>query len=141
MASTSFYKVIDHTADVGIEVSAATREEVFTRCGLALFDLMVGLRSIAGTVTKLMSVKGEGPTDLLVAWLNELLYFYAVEGLIFSGFAEAELGEESFRAVGCGEHFDASRHRCEMEIKAATYHEISLVCADDLWTARVILDV
>ena len=141
MASASFYKLIEHTADIGIEVGGVTREEVFTGCGLALFDLMVGLQSIVGTFTRTVSVHGESPTDLLVAWLNELLYFYAVEGLMFSGFADAELAEGCFRAVGRGEHFDASRHRCEMEIKAATYHDVSLVLSGDRWTARVILDI
>jgi SHS2 domain-containing protein len=141
MASASFYKVIEHTADIGIEVSGATREEVFAGCGLALFDLLIGLQSIEGTFTRTVSVQGESLTDLLVAWLNELLYFYAVEGLMFSGFTDVELAEECFRAVGHGEHYDASRHHSEMEIKAATYHNVSLVRAGGRWTARVILDV
>ena len=141
MASTPFYKVIDHTADIGIEVEAATREEVFTRCGLAMFDLMVGLESVGGDVPKPLSVTAENPTELLVAWLNELLYFYAVERIVFSGFADAELGEQSFRAVGCGEHFNPDKHRGELEIKAATYHDVSFARTGDRWVARVIFDV
>jgi SHS2 domain-containing protein len=141
LAATPFYKVIDHTADVGIEVEAASPEDAFVGCGLAMFDLMVGLESVGGDVTVPVRVEGDGPAELLVAWLNELLYFYAVKRVVFSGFAEVELGEQSFRAVGCGELFNPSKHRGEMEIKAATYHNASLAHVGDRWIARVIFDI
>jgi SHS2 domain-containing protein len=141
LASTPFYTVIDHTADVGIEVEAASREAVFVNCGRAMFDLMFGLGSVGGDVTKPLSVEAENPTELLVAWLNELLYFSAVERILFSGFTDVRLGEQRFRAVGCGEHFDPGKHRCDLEIKAATYHDVSLAFADGRWKARVIFDV
>jgi SHS2 domain-containing protein len=141
VAPSPFYTVIDHTADLGIEVEAASREAVFVKSGLAMFDLMFGLASIGGDVTKHLSVAADNPTELLVAWLNELLYSCAVERIIFSGFADVELGEQAFRAVGCGEHFDPDKHRADLEIKAATYHDVSLVRTDGRWKARVIFDV
>jgi len=141
LASTPFYTVIDHTADVGIEVEAADLEGLFTKSALAMFDLMFGLGSVGKHVSKPLSVAAENPTELLVAWLNELLYFNAVERIIFSGFADVELGGRTFRAVGCGEHFDPDKHRCDLEIKAATYHDVSLAFAGGRWKARVIFDV
>ena len=141
MASKPFYTLIDHTADIGIEVEAADREGLFIRSGLAMFDLMVGLGSVGEGVTKPLSVAAENPAELLVAWLNELLYSYAVERMMFSGFTDVELGEQTFRAVGCGEHFDPDKHRCDLEIKAATYHDVSLAFANGRWKARVIFDV
>jgi SHS2 domain-containing protein len=136
-----FYTVIDHTADVGIEVEADSREAVFTGSGLAMFDLMFGLESVGGDVTKPLSVSAESPTELLVAWLNELLYCYAVDKIIFSGFTGVRLGEREFRAVGCGEYYDPGKHRCDLEIKAATYHDVSLALIEGRWKARVIFDV
>jgi SHS2 domain-containing protein len=141
LVSTPFYTVIDHTADLGIEVEAESREGVFTKSALAMFDLMFGLGSIGGDITKPFSVTAENPVELLVAWLNELLYFYAVERILFSGFADVRLGEDSFRAVGCGERFDPGKHRCDLEIKAATYHDVSLAFIEGRWKARVIFDV
>jgi len=141
LASTPFYTVIDHTADLGIEVEATSREGIFTRSGLAMFDLMFGLESVGRDVTKPLSVTAENPTELLVAWLNELLYSYAVERIILSDFTGVRLGERKFRAVGCGEHFDPGKHRCDLEIKAATYHDVSLAFVEGRWRARVIFDV
>ena len=141
MASTPFYTVIDHTADVGIEVEAANREGLFIKSGLAMFDLMFGLGSVGKDVTKPLSVAAENPTELLVTWLNELLYFFAVERIVFSGFTDVELGERTFRAVGCGEYFNPDKHQCDLEIKAATYHDVSLAFGEGRWKARVIFDI
>jgi SHS2 domain-containing protein len=141
LASLPFYTVIDHTADVGIEVEAASREGLFVNSALAMFDLMFGLATVGRQVTRRLSVAAENPPELLVAWLNELLYACAVERMLFSGFTDVELGEQTLRAVGCGEHFDPDKHRCDLEIKAATYHELSLACTDGRWKARVIFDV
>jgi SHS2 domain-containing protein len=141
LVSIPFYTVIDHTADMGIEVEADSREAVFTTSGLAIFDLMFGLESIGGDVTKPLSVTAENPTELLVAWLNELLYSYAVEKMIFSSFTGVRLGEREFRAVGCGEYYDPGKHRCDLEIKAATYHDVSLAFIEGRWRVRVIFDV
>lgn len=141
MARTPFYTVIDHTADVGIEVEASSREELFLKSGLAMFDLMFGLGSVGKDVTKPLSVTAESPSELLIAWLNELLYFYAVERIIFSDFTDVELGEQTFRALGCGERYNPDKHRCDLEIKAATYHDVSLACIGGRWKARVIFDV
>ena len=141
MVSTPFYTVIDHTADVGIEVEAASREALFTNCGLAMFDLMFGLGSVDGNVTKPLSVTADDPTELLVAWLNELLYSHAVDRIIFSSFTGVRLGEKEFRAVGCGEYFDPGKHRCDLEIKAATYHDVSVAFIEGRWKARVIFDI
>jgi SHS2 domain-containing protein len=141
LASKPFYRVIEHTADVGIEVEADSREAIFVRSGLAVFDLMFGLETLSENVTKPLRVSADSPTELLVAWLNELLYFYAVERILFSGFSDVRLGEQNFQAVGRGEHFNPEKHRCDLEIKAATYHDVSLAFVGGRWKARVILDV
>jgi SHS2 domain-containing protein len=137
----TFYRIIEHTADVGIEVEAPSIEGVFALSGRAMFDLMFGLESVGKQVTRDLSVTGEGADELMVAWLNELLYCYAVEGIIFSDFTDLKLDDRSFSAMGCGERFDPCKHQGGMEIKAATYHNLSIVKKGERWRARVIFDV
>ncbi len=141
MSSDSFYKTIEHTADIGIEVEAPDGEGVFTRCGLAMFDMMFGIESIGRNQTRRISVSGENLNELLVAWLNELLYVYSVEGTMFSDFSDMVLGATSLSAVGLGETFDQRKHSGHLEIKAATYHGLSVGQADGKWRARVIFDI
>jgi SHS2 domain-containing protein len=54
---------------------------------------------------------------------------------------EADLHQTSFSASALGEAFDPGKHRVEVEIKAATYHELTLKQEEGRWMARVIFDV
>jgi SHS2 domain-containing protein len=141
VSSKPFYKIVEHTADIGVEVVSPDRNGVFTAAALAMFDIMFGLDTIDQKDRRRVSVSGDGPEELLVAWLNELLYVYAVEKLVFSGIAEADLRDTSFSALALGEALDPGRHRVEVEIKAATYHEVMLRQKGGRWTARVIFDI
>ena len=141
MIPDAFYRTFEHTADVGVEVDAPDIEELFSRSGLAMFDMMFGLESIAQTYSRKVQASGENLNDLLVAWLNELLYVYSVEGMIFSGFKDIDISEKSISAVGVGEIFDGAKHDADLEIKAATYHDLSIRSDSGRWKARIILDV
>lgn len=141
MGSHSFYTIFEHTADVGIEVRADSREQLFTRSALAMADMMFERAPGGSAESRLIMVVGANPEELLIAWLNELLYIYTVEGLIFSGFSDVELAETTFMARGHGSRYDPDLHSMEMEIKAATYHGVGLERKGDEWTARIIFDV
>ena len=141
VSSDSFYKTFEHTADIGIEVEAPDTDGVFVRCALAMFDMMFGLESIGRNQTRRISVSGENRNELLVAWLNELLYVYSVEGMMFSDFSDVALGATTLSAVGSGEVYDQSKHHAGLEIKAATYHGLSIRQTAGKWQARVIFDI
>ena len=136
-----FYRIIEHTADIGIEVLAPTCSDIFVQSALALFDLMLGIDSIGKGLERPIKVEGDNVEELLVAWLNDLLYIYAVDGVIFSGFTDVRLEDGSFSATGLGETFAPERHCVASEIKAATYHGIFVAPEGDGWKARVIFDV
>jgi SHS2 domain-containing protein len=141
VTSDSFYNTIEHTADIGIEVEAPDREGVFARSALAMFDMMFGLQSIGRGETRRISVTGEDLNELLVAWLNDLLYVYSVEGVMFSDFSDMVIGATSFSALGLGEIYDQRKHSAGLEIKAATYHGLSIRHVGGKWQARVIFDI
>lgn len=141
MFGTGFYKLIEHTADLGIEVTADDLKGIFVNSALALFDLMVGLEKIGGTAPKQFTVSGADHVELLVAWLNELLYVYSVEKLVFSRFEHVQLNPNRIEAVGWGELLDPQRHELNIEIKAATYHGLALSKQNGIWKARIIFDI
>jgi SHS2 domain-containing protein len=141
VGSHSFYSVFEHTADVGIEVTAGTREELFTNSALAMTDLMFESVPEGASESRLVMIVGEQPDELLIAWLNELLYIYCVERLVFTSFSDIKLTESMFMVRAHGERIDLNRYPMEMEIKAATYHGFSIETAGDELKARIIFDV
>jgi SHS2 domain-containing protein len=136
-----FYTVFEHTADVGIEVTAGSREELFAHSALAMTDLMFESVPDGTSESRLVMVVGEKPDELLIAWLNELLYIYCVERLVFVSFSDVKLTDSMFMARAHGERIDLDKHSMEMEIKAATYHGFSIEVDGDKFRTRIIFDV
>lgn len=140
----SFYRIVDHTADLGIEVTGDTPEDVLARAAEALFDLLAERDGIRDVETRTVRAAGEDPADLLVNFLRECLYLFTGEGFLIRA-ARVRLGEEtSVEAEVRGEPYDPGRHRLRTEIKAVTWHGASLEKAlgDRMrWKGRVIFDV
>ena len=137
------YDYIEHTADTGIIASGKTLEQVFVNCALGMLNLITDLESIGNTVTKevLVNAGDNNFETLLIEWLNELLYIYDVDRTVFSTFDIISLNRGSLSARCSGEKIDHSRHIIKTEIKAATYHMLSITKTNGLYRAQVIFDI
>ncbi|MBN2438721.1 MAG: archease [Deltaproteobacteria bacterium] len=135
------YRVFDHTADLGVEVTAATQEELYAGAAIALFDLMADLATVRAGTSRKVAVAGEDAADLLVNFLRALLDGYNGDGFLTKACLVTEIDSRRLRAFLKGERCDPARHRMRMEIKAVTYHQISVEQTGDEWVARVVFDV
>jgi SHS2 domain-containing protein len=135
------YRIFDHTADLGVEVTGATPEELYAGASLALFDLLTDLSAIRETEDRTLTVGGEGPEDLLVNFLREVLYMWNGEGFLIKRCTIRELKPRRLTVLLLGEPYDPARHRIRMEIKAVTYHQASVIRTEAGWVARVVFDV
>ncbi|MEE9583933.1 MAG: archease, partial [Candidatus Brocadiales bacterium] len=92
-----------------------------------------------------IKIKTEGAeTDyeqLLVKWLNELLYLNETEDLLFKSFRVESIVDGELKALACGERFSPERHVILTPFKAVTYHRIEIAREPDRWHARVIVDI
>ena len=134
------FEVIDHTADIGIAAYGANLREAFANAAYALFSLMVDLDNVADAVCYEAEVTAENREDLLVAWLNELIYLFEVENVLFQRFEIAELSETRLRASCYGEKIDPERHKIKMAVKAATYHMLKVEERDG-YRVQVLFDI
>ncbi len=134
------------TADQGIEAWGDTPEEAFAQAVAGLSFLLVDRSLLFPRATRESSVRSPSREGLLVALLNEVV-FLAETGEFITREARsvrfASAGEEGEEAVAvlAGEPFDPSRHRRLSGIKAATWHDLSIVTSPGGRTAvRVIFD-
>src|SRR3990172_6786797 len=135
------YILIDHTADIGIDVFGTTLEELFTNAAFALFDIIADLSTVECKAEYQVKISGVDREQLLVIWLNELLYLHDVKYLLFKDFRITDMTDNQLTASVYGEPFNEERHVIKTGIKAVTYHNLSIVQTDHQWKARVIFDL
>lgn len=136
------YRRIDTTADVGLASCGAGLTELFANMAKGLFSLITPLPRIRKKVCHRVEAQAASHEDLLVVWLNELIFVRETEDLLFRYFEITSLGEYLLESACLGEVIDPDRHVLRMEIKAATYHRTSVwQDSHGLWHARVIFDV
>jgi SHS2 domain-containing protein len=135
------FEIIDHTADVGIAAYGADLKEAFANAARGMFSLMVDLDSVGDAVRRAVAVRADNREDLLVAWLNELIYLCEVEDVLFSRFEVSELTERKLGAMCCGERIDPARHQMKTGVKAATYHKVRIEEGKGGCRVQVLFDI
>ena len=135
------FKVLDHTADIGIAVYGADIKEVFGNAALGLFSLMTELDDIKEDVQREVTLSAEDEEVLLIEWLNELIYISDVEHIVFKRFEVDELVGNRIRARCFGQEIKPGQHKLEREIKAATYHMLRISKSNGGYEVTVIFDI
>jgi SHS2 domain-containing protein len=135
------YETFEHTADLGLRIRAADLPTLFAEAAQALFSVIV---EDLATVCPLQPIDvrlEENDCELLLFdWLKELLYHFDAEHMLFGKF-EVKLDGGSLTATAWGEPLDRTRHVLEHEVKAITYHGLSVVEVEGGWEAEVIVDI
>jgi len=135
------FEIIDHVADVGIVAYGTDAEELFSNAALALFSLITEPESIEEKLHLSLEVRSESRDSLLVEWLNELIYIFDVERILFNRFDIRRLTHNELEATCYGEGIDSMKHKIKIGVKAATYHMLKLEQNGDGYKAQIILDI
>ena len=135
------YEVFEHTADVGLHAFGRNLRELFTHVAEGMESLMVSPEQVRLQVSREINVEGHDPVSLLINWLNELIFLFDTEYLIFRRFEIDDLTETSLHASAHGEAYDARWHDLSSAIKAATWHEAAVEQVEGGYRATVIFDI
>lgn len=133
------YEILEHTADIGLLARGETLEEVFR-------EATVGMLAIGGAwhpgngETVEIAVEGPDRAAVLVDWLSEVLYVQDARNLSIGGVDVKSVSEHSAKGSVSVRPFagDASEG---VQIKAVTYHQLSVEQTNEGWIARVFFDV
>lgn len=134
------YRIVEHTADVGVEAWGDSLPEAFEEAAKAMFSLMVDLDAVVERTERTRSVRASDREGLLVSWLNALIALVDAEGVVFRRFAVERLTDRELVATAYGEPLDPARHAPHLAVKAATHHAVSVEPGPP-WRVRAILDV
>jgi len=135
------FRVLDHTADIGLVVYGEDLRSLFENAGEAFFHLITDLKKVRRRIERRIHIERESLDRLMVDWLSELLYLHEVENLLFKGFKVESVGEEGLRAIVRGEPFQEGVHVIKTVVKAVTYHQIEVRQKNGRWRAQIIFDL
>lgn len=132
------YKVLEHTADAMVEVHGENLGELFANAAYAMFDQMTDLSKVKPTGELKIVMNADAREQLLVDFLQELLFVNDVEDFVFSEF-EVETDGKKLEAIIKGEKFDEKKHTKRSVVKGVTYHKLEF--NDEKSTLTVLFDV
>lgn len=138
------YRVLEHPADLWLEVFGVGLPQLFEHGLLALYDNLVAPSAVRLTESRTAAAQGATAVDALRALLAEALFLFDTEGFLAAG-ARVTVGEGvpiTARAELYGEPLDRDRHELLAEVKAVTFHRLQAEAhPDGSWRATVLLDV
>lgn len=137
------FEIIDVSGDIGIRAFGKSLEEVFINSALGMYNLITDIEKFEEKKTIELSLKGNSLENLLVSWLNELIFRFDTYGFIGNDISIKAFSSQqsALQAEVRGEEFDSERHERKLLIKAATYHKLKIEKINDIWQAEIIFDI
>jgi SHS2 domain-containing protein len=130
------HREVEHTADWGLEVWAPDLPGLIEEAARGMFGLMGAVVSEENCCHRQLEITGDDREQLMVSFLEELLFIAEAENLAFDGFLLNLEGDVlSVRLEG------GPIASLDKEIKAVTYHYLEIEETEQGLKTRVIFDV
>ena len=119
------YEMLDHAADVMVRCKGKDLEECFENVAYAMFDQIVDATRIEHTLTREIEISANDDEERLYSFLSELLFIMDCDSFVFNDF-KVSIINDKVRCIAKGEPLDIRKHHAKAEIKAVTYHMLSV---------------
>lgn len=135
------FTLCEHTADLGIAVSAASLEMLMADAACGLFTIIAGdLVQVRPHAGESFTIPGADPTWLLFDWMSELHAAFELRRMLFCRF-DVTATAAGLQARAWGERYDPGRHTLAHEVKAITQHALDVRQTATGWEAFCVVDI
>ena len=139
------YKFMEDVAiaDVCIEATGKTKEEMFENAGLATTSVMVELKTLGKKVKDNFTIEAESLNKLLYEFLEEIVYIKDTDGILFSKYKIKLSKDKLYKIkVKCeGEKINSKKQTLLADVKAVTLHMFEVKKVNCKWYCRFVLDI
>lgn len=137
------FESVDHTADAAIRGWGRDLPELFAAMARGLFDVIARPDPVRAARARSVELRAETIDELLHDWLEAINTLHQVRGELYRDFDVRVEDANEFRleARVHGEPIDPARHELRMEVKAVTWHGLSVRRTDRGFEAYVLLDI
>lgn len=142
MQAMKGFRVIDHTADIGITAFGKDIKELFINAARGMFYIILDLKDRPEHIERRSVVTCAVDRDqLLVKWLQELLFLFDAKRLVSLDFDIKKITERTVSAEVTVTGSDRASFVQKHQIKAVTYHKTRVEDAGGYLSATVIFDI
>ena len=135
------YEILDHTADMCLRIYGKSFGELFENAARAMMELITDREKINPSQEIEIEVHGENIEELLVHWLQEILFLHEVKKMVFKDFRLNLISETHAKGKAIGEKIDIDKHELSFDIKAVTYHNLKIEPINDKLKVDIVFDV
>ena len=136
------FEYIEHTADAGMRVRGKTLQSLFNHAAQGLFEMIAVVDTIDETLSIDVDIVAESVEMLFVKWLDELIFRHETDEIFFKRSNIRSISPTRLSAQVFGERTNFNKHIVYTEIKAVTYHQLSVIQnTNGIWEAQVIFDL
>jgi SHS2 domain-containing protein len=131
------FELLEHKADLKIRVFGRDLTGLFINAALAVAEQQNPAIGKSVKEWESVEINSSDLNSLLVDWLNEILSRSDLNQKVYTDFQIEKLSKNYLKAMMAGQKID----RKQLEIKAATYHQIEIKRAGSRWQATIIFDI
>jgi SHS2 domain-containing protein len=135
------HRFLPHTADLIVELHAATLAGLFVEATSVCRILLAGDSPVTTAEKRSISLSGPTPEELILHFVRELLTQFQLDTFVPAGLEHLSVSTTGVEAVMSGERFDDTRHEPQPEVKAVTRHQLRVEETARGWTAVMVLDL
>lgn len=139
------YKFLENVAiaDVCIEATGKTQEEMFEQAGLATTSVMVDLKTLKAAEKMAIKLEAENLDKLLLDFLEELIFIKDTKGLLFCKFNTKIITGKLLKleAECIGDKINNKKQTLLADIKAVTLHMFEIKKKNGNYYCRFVLDI
>ena len=138
------YKFLDHTADIAVEVSGETLEELFITSAEAWRMCAVEIDKVDVSETRELNLSAYSIEELLVGFLSELNYL-----LIVKKWVSVKIDSIQIKVDAKGANLISKisgttlnpNNKLKQEIKAVTYHQLEIKKIINNYSTLIVFDI
>ncbi|MEX1139247.1 MAG: archease [Bacteroidota bacterium] len=135
------YRILEHPADLGLEAWGETLSDAFRQSVLALLSVIVDAAAVSRQASRPVDLQASDPEQLLVRLLSEVIFALDAERFIVAQLVIDEMKGTSLKGTFKGERLDPAKHVFKLDVKAITYHQLSITEKGGLVRAKVFVDI
>ncbi|MGB9743417.1 MAG: archease [Minisyncoccales bacterium] len=133
------YKILEHKADLKIQVWGKTKEELFQNALTGMVkSAQYGFISDSPLLRKEIKISSFDITSLLVDFLTEILFLCETEKIVYYKIKFKNLTDQKLEGILIGQKLK----QVGVQIKAVTYHDLIInQDKNGLWQAIILFDI